>query len=510
VIVPVPDQIPPVEDLRAVHLVGIGGAALSGLARLMAARGIAVSGCDAHPSPVLDELRAAGIPCRVGHSPEHLAGVDTVVVSTAVPSDTLEVDHARRVGLRLWPRSAAVQSLLLGHRAIVVTGTHGKTTTTSMLVTALLACGADPSYAVGSPLRATGSNAAVGSNDLFVTEGDESDAAILVYTPYGAVVTNVDADHLDFFGTVEAYAEVFERFLARIDPRGFLVCGTDDPGGRRLAELSRRSGLRTVTVGTHPTAALRASDIEPHGPGSRCAVTLEGRLLGELTLGVPGPSYVFDALAALAAALELGHSADAVLRGLAGYRGSARRMEDKGTAAGVRVYDSYAHHPTEITADLRAARQLAGRGRVVVAFQPHLFSRTALFAAEMGAALAGADEVVVTDVYAARETPAPGVSGGLVADAVPLPDARVHYVPDLGDVASALTRLARPGDLVLTLGAGDVTTAGPRVLALLAAEQPASHPPTGEPNGPDADDRGADDSDADDPGTADPAAKEPV
>lgn len=468
-IVPVPEVIPPVEEVGPVHLVGIGGAALSGIARLMAARGVTVSGCDANDSPVLAELRGLGISCLVGHDAAHLPGVGTVVVSTAVSADNPEVVAARAEGLRLWPRSAAVQSLLLGHRAVVVTGTHGKTTTTSMLVAALLACGADPSYAVGSPLHSTGVNAGVGADDLFVTEGDESDAAILVYSPYGAVVTNVDADHLDYFGSREAYAGVFDSFLERVDAAGFLVCGVDDPGGRRLADLAAARGLRTITVGEHESATLRAVGVEPYLGGSRCEVHSEGLPLATMVLAVPGPSYVVDAIAALAAATELGYPRDGLLRGLAEYQGSSRRMEAKGAAGGVRVYDSYAHHPAEITADLRAARQLAGSGRLVVAFQPHLFSRTQLFSADMGSALGAADEVVVSDVYPARETPVPGITGELVARAVPLPAAAVHYVPRLDDVPEVLAGLAGPGDLVLTLGAGDITTVGPRVLGLLAA-----------------------------------------
>jgi UDP-N-acetylmuramate--alanine ligase len=468
VIIPAPDEVLAAEQLGIVHFVGIGGAALSGLARLMTARGIVVTGSDAHDSATLRSLRAEGIHCFVGHAADHIGDADTVVVSTAVPADNPEVVCALRSGLRVWPRSAAVQSLLLGRRAIVVTGTHGKTTTTSMLVTALLACGADPSYAVGSTLNTTGRNAATGQDDLFVVEGDESDAAILVYEPFGAVVTNVDVDHLDFFGTAEAYARVFDRFIERVERAGFVVCGVDDVGGRRLAATAAAQGLRTVTVGTDHVAALRAVDIRPTGTGSRCEVVRDAVALGTLALEVPGPAYVVDALAALAAGLELGYPFEGLARGLAGFRGTGRRMESKGSAAGVRLYDSYAHHPVEITSDLRAAREIAGGGRLVVCFQPHLYSRTRAFADAMGRALGAADRIVVMDVYPAREAPVPGVTGALVARAVPLPSSDVVFESDPQRVAERVVSMARPGDLVLTLGAGDVTELGPQILDLLS------------------------------------------
>lgn len=469
--VPVPQHIPPAEEIGAVHFIGIGGAALSGLARLMVARGVRVSGSDARDSPLLRSLERLGVACFVGHDESHVRGADTVVVSTAVRADNPEVQRAVEDGLRLWPRSAAVQSLLLGHRAVVVTGTHGKTTTTSMLVEALLACGADPSYAIGSTLMSSGLNAAAGTDAIFVAEGDESDAAILVYEPFGAVVTNVDVDHLDFFGSPEAYADVFDTFVRTIDPAGFLVCGVDDPGGRRLAEQSRILGFRLVTVGTSGGAMLRARAAGPAGGGSTCDVFRDDKPLGRLTLAVPGPGYVVDALAALAAGLELGYGFADLARGLESYGGSSRRMERKGTMAGIRVYDSYAHHPVEIRADLLAARALAGSGRVVVCFQPHLVSRTRLLGSQMGVELGAADVVVVMDVYAAREAPEPGVSGAMVAAAVPIAAGDVTFEPQPERVVSRLVEVARDGDLVLTLGAGDVTEIGPRLLSRLSAQQ---------------------------------------
>lgn len=474
-IIAVPHDIPPAEELGRVHFVGVGGAALSGLARIMAERGVAVSGSDAKDSPLLDALRALGVTCHVGHDARHVDGADTVVVSTAIHEDNPEVRRARELGARLWPRAAAVQSVLLGRQAVVVTGTHGKTTTSSMLATALLDCGADPSYALGSTLTASGLNAAAGTGPVFVAEGDESDGAILAYTPAGAVVTNIDADHLDHFGTEEAYAAVFDAFADRIAPGGFLVCCVDDAGAARLADRVAAAGrVRVVRVGQRADADLQARAIRVDGGGSVFEVWArqpggDVARLGAVRLAVPGATYVVDALAAAAAGLELGFDFGPLAEGLAAFAGTARRMERKGEAAGVTVYDSYAHHPTEIAADLQAARALAGGGRLVACFQPHLYSRTRIFGVAMGAALGAADEVVVLDVYPAREEPEPGVDGGLVAAAVPLASGRARFEPDPHRAARVIADLARPGDTVLTLGAGDdVTLVGPEVLALLA------------------------------------------
>jgi UDP-N-acetylmuramate--alanine ligase len=283
------------------------------------------------------------------------------------------------------------------------------------------------------------------------------------------VVTNVEADHLDNWGTEEAYHQAFRDFLARLDPDGFLVACVDDLGAAALAGEARSRGLRVLTVGESAEADLRASSLVFEGSTSSFDVAGPDGPLGRVTLQIPGRHYVLDALCALAAGLELGFAFDALAAGLSSYTGTRRRMERKGEVAGVRVYDSYAHHPKEIAGDLQAARALAGEGRLVVAYQPHLVSRTRLFGAQMGEALGAADEVVVLDVYLAREDPEPGVDGALVARHVPLPPDRVHVAPDRSAVPPLLVSLARPGDLVLTLGAGDVTELGPEVLRLLSA-----------------------------------------
>ncbi len=471
---PVPSDVPSAERLGRVHLVGIGGAGLSGIARIMLARGVPVSGSDAQTSESLEALGALGARVHVGHRADQVHGADTVVVSTAVREDNPEVVEARRLGLLLLPRSAALESVMQGRRVVAVAGTHGKTTTTSLLTVALQHCGADPSFAIGGEVTALGVNARHGSGELFVAEADESDGAFLVYTPHAALVTNVESDHLDNYGTEEAYRAAFTQFLDRVEDDGFLVACVDDPGAAALADQAEDRGLEVVRTGESPSASLRAADLSFMGSRSSCDVLADGRLLGRLELRIPGRHYVLDALVALAAGLRLGFGFDDLSRGLEAFTGTRRRMERKGEAGGVRVYDSYAHHPNEIAGDLQAARSLVGDGRVIVAFQPHLVSRTRMFGAAMGRALGAADEVVVMDVYLAREDPEPGVDGGLVAASVPLPSAAVRFEPSWDRTPAVLAGLARPGDLVLTLGAGDVTRLGPRVLALLG--DAAAHP----------------------------------
>ena len=461
--VPVPDRLLPASALGRVHFVGIGGAGLSGIARIMLRRGIAVSGSDQVDSPTLAALRALGAEVHLGHDAAQVHDVETVVVSTAVRDDNPEYVEAVRRGLRILPRSAALASVMAGKRTVAVAGTHGKTTTTSLLTVALQAAGLDPTYAIGGELAGTGTNADEGSGDLFVAEADESDGAFLVYSPYAAIVTNIDADHLDQWGTEEAYRAAFTAFVGRIDPTGFVVVWADSEATVSLADEARRADLRTITYGDRPGADWAATDVRTVAGMS--TFTVAGH--GEVTLQIPGLHYVQNALAALAVGTELGCSFDSLAAGLGSFTGTRRRMELKGEAGGVRVYDSYAHHPREIAGDLQAARALAGEGRVVVAFQPHLVSRTRIFGAQMGAALGAADEVVVLDVYLAREAADPEVTGRMVADAVPLASGQVAFVPAFDDVPAALAGRAGPGDLVLTLGAGDVTVVGPRVLELL-------------------------------------------
>ncbi|HEX3930639.1 MAG TPA: UDP-N-acetylmuramate--L-alanine ligase [Nocardioides sp.] len=465
--IPVPDVIPAAGELGRVHVVGIGGAGLSAIARIMRQQGVPVTGSDDHDTPFLPAVRELGIRVHASYAAAHVGDADTLVVTTAAHDDNPEVLEGRARGLRILPRSAGLKATMAGHEVVAVAGTHGKTTATSMLTMALRAAGADPTYAIGGLLAATGRNADAGTGSLFVAEADESDGAFLVYGPRAALVTNVDADHLDVWGTEAAYHAAFAGFVGTIDTGGVLVVCADDPGAAALADVARAQGLDVVTVGTGADAHWRITDLRAAGTAS--SFVLRGDLGAvPVRLGVPGRHYVLDAAGALALAMRLVDEPGLLAQGLGEFTGTGRRMERKGEAGGVRVYDSYAHHPVEIAGDLEAARAVAGQGRVVVAFQPHLVSRTRLLGTAMGRALGAADEVVVLDVYAAREDPDPEVTGRLVADAVPLPAERVHYVPHLAEVAAELVRLARPGDLVLTLGAGSVTSVGPDVVAQLS------------------------------------------
>lgn len=496
--------------LERVHMVGIGGAGMSGIARILLARGGQVSGSDAKESRGVLALRARGAQVRIGHDASALdliPGGPTVVVTThaAIPKDNPELVEAERRGIPVILRPTVLASLMEGHRTLLISGTHGKTSTTSMLVVALQHCGFDPSFAVGGELNEAGTNAHHGSGEVFVAEADESDGSLLQYTPDVVVVTNVEADHLDFFGSSEAYVQVFDDFTARIAAGGLLVACLDDPGSADLARRvveSRLPGVRVVGYGTAEGEG-RVDAFEPVDGVEVAArlLSFEARDVGgvlqfqladedsprTVRMAVPGRHMALNALAAILSAREAGAAVDEILEGIAGFGGVRRRFQFTGRERGVRVFDDYAHHPTEVRAVLGAAAELVDqaaqqradgepdapsrRGNVIVVFQPHLYSRTATFAQEFGAALDLADEVVVLDVYGAREEPLPGVSGALVAQAV---SRTVHYQPDLSKVARQVAGLSEPGDVVITMGAGDVTMLGNQILDALRSAH--NHP----------------------------------
>lgn len=481
------DSLP--SRLRRVHMVGIGGAGMSGVARILLARGGQVSGSDAKESRGVLALRARGARVQVGHSAEGLDLLDggpTVVVTThaAIPKDNPELVEARRRGIPIILRPEVLADLMVGYRTLLVTGTHGKTSTTSMAVVGLQQCGANPSFAVGGELNESGTNAFHGSGDVFVAEADESDGSLLQYSPDVVVVTNIEADHLDFFGTEEKYVAVFDAFTERIRPGGTLVACLDDPGSAALAQRTHEAlRARGVSVfgygeGTYahlaPDVTLIAQLLEykPRAEGGLARVRFsdEHRHVTEraLVLSVPGRHMALNAIAAIIAAVNVGLPTARVIEGVESFGGVHRRFQLRGTAGGVRVFDDYAHHPTEVRAVLVAAREMVAKqaepGRVLVVFQPHLYSRTREFAAEFGAALSLADRVLVMDVYGAREQPIPGVSGARIAEQV---TAEVRYLPDQGAVAPAVAELARGGDAVITMGAGDITMYVPAILTAL-------------------------------------------
>ncbi|MDQ6936634.1 MAG: UDP-N-acetylmuramate--L-alanine ligase [Actinomycetota bacterium] len=467
------DARPSLVELGRVHIVGIAGAGTSGLARLLLARGVSVSGSEARESDTVRALRALGATVHVGHSAEHLDGIDTVVYSTAIPPGHLELRAARARGLPVLRRASALAAALGDRRGIAIAGTHGKTTTTSLLTVAAQACGLDPSFAIGGNLYETGRNAHFGSGEWAVIEADESDGSFLLLEPEIAVVTNVEADHLENHGDLAGVRRAFEQFTHHIVDGGLLVACADDPGSAAIAQYGRERGLRVLTYGERATADVVVSDVVEGpsavtfgvtGPVERSAVTL-GALVGR--------HMALNGAAALTVAAELSLDLDRVAEVWRNFAGVQRRFELRGTADGVRVYDDYAHHPTEVAASLRAARAASGTGRLIAVFQPGTFSRTQTFAIEFGRALGLADVAVVMDIFPAREEPIPGVTGALIADAVPLAAENVIYEPSWGATAERIVAVARPGDLVMTMGIGDVHLICPDILRLLVSRAAA-------------------------------------
>jgi UDP-N-acetylmuramate--alanine ligase len=448
---------------RRVHVVGIGGSGMSGIATLLVGRGHVVTGSDLRESPVLERLRAQGIDARAGHAAANVpADVDAVVVSTAIPASNAEVVAATARGVPVLRRADALGALTATTRTIAVSGTHGKTTTTAMVALALRGAGWKPSFLVGGDLPALGFGAWHDEGDWLVVEADESDGTFTELAAEAVVVTNVEADHLDHHGSMEALERGFARFLAEAaGPR--LACA-DDAGAMRVA---RAAGVEVVTYGTDPAADHRIVERHPRPGGSDVVVELRDGTRVAMALSVPGLHNARNATAALAVAVELGVDATAAAEALGGFLGVARRFERRGDVDGVTLVDDYAHLPTELRAALATARE-GGWRRVVAVFQPHRYSRTEALWQDFGDAFDDADVVVLTDVYAAGEPPRPGVSGRLVLQAVldQRPHALVAYVSHRADLAAHVRGLARPGDVVLSLGAGDVTALADEWLAL--------------------------------------------
>lgn len=453
------------------HFIGIGGAGMSGIAKILAQRGAKVAGSDVKESATAESLRALGATVHIGHAAGHLADdASCVVVSSAIRADNPELLRANELSVPVVHRSDALASLMNGLRAIAVAGTHGKTTTTSMLAVALSSLGLAPSYAIGGDLEGPGTNATHGEGDIFVAEADESDRSFQKYDPEVAIVLNVELDHHANYASMDEIYDSFETFVGKVVPGGTLVISADQPGA---VELTRRvrdlSELKVVTYGSAENADVRVHKVTPRGLTSEVTVLLNGRFL-TFTVSVPGSHYAHNAVAALAAGVALGIPAHNLASAIGSYTGVKRRLQLKGEAAGVQVIDSYAHHPTEMTADLEAMRGAAAAdARILVVFQPHLFSRTQELGTEMGQALALADASVVLDIYPAREDAIPGITSALIIDAAKAAGAEVTAVHDQADVPAAVAGMAEPGDLVLTMGAGDVTDLGPRILDHLSS-----------------------------------------
>ena len=457
-------EVPDLKRIRSVHLIGIGGAGMSGLAWLLLARDVRVSGSDLKESPAVTQLRAAGAEIRIGHEAANVEAPDAVVVSTAIAGDNPEIRYARERGIAVLARAQVLAALMRGGRGVAVAGTHGKTTTTSMLAVILERAGADPTYVVGGDLNESGSNARSGRGDVFLAEADESDGSFLLLEPEIAIVTNVEEDHLDFFAD---RAEVEAAFAAFCGHAGLVIACADDPGVRRVV---RAAGVTPLWYGQDPGNEVRVSEIEASGGGSVARLTV-GDWEGQMEVPIPGRHHALNAAGAVAAAVRLGVTPDVAVEALRAFGGVRRRWEVQGVARGAQFVDDYAHHPTEIAATLAAANEV-GHARIIGVFQPHRYTRTARMWRGLGESLRGADVVVVTDVYGAGEEPVVGITGKLVVEALveASPGKRAIYLPRRLDLAPFLAREVRAGDLVLTLGAGDITMVARETLALLGAD----------------------------------------
>jgi UDP-N-acetylmuramate--alanine ligase len=451
-----------------VHFVGIGGAGMSAIASVLMARGYVISGSDLRESEITRRLRAAGAQIQIGHAAEHVQPDQVVVISRAVPEANVEIQMARRCGVQVLHRAEMLAGLMEGSRGIAVVGTHGKTTTTSMIARILERAGRDPTVLIGGEVDDFGGNARAGRGPDLVAEVDESDGSLLRVAPQIAVVTNVDAtDHLDFYGSVERVLETFRRFLDRLPEAGFAVICADAAVGRSLAEGLKGRG---VTYGLGPGATYTARISEMVGPRSVFALARGDAVLGQVTLGVPGSYNVQNALGAMATSLELGVPFDSAAASLASFHGVQRRFTVRGNVGGVLVVDDYAHNPTKVRALLEAARECWPQSRIIAIFQPHRYSRTQTVGPQFATAFDPADEVVMTEVYAADEAPIFGVDAGIIVRAV---GARrpVEFIADPAAVAPSLVERLRPGDLVLTIGAGDVYRIADAIVTRLRARE---------------------------------------
>ena len=456
------------EHVGTVHFVGIGGAGMSGIAHLFLAAGHRVTGSDIRETDTVRALRAEGVHVAIGHDAGNIEGADTLVVTGAIAEDNPEYLAARAAGIPVVHRARALAWLTRRRRLVSVAGAHGKTTSTGMIVTALRQLGADPSFVNGGVIRSIGLSAAPGAGELFVVEADESDGSFLLYESAVALITNVDADHLDFYGSETAFEEAFERFASAA--REFVVISSDDPGAVKTA--ARLPGKTVLTFGVHPDADIRLHSVLP---GETISFTL--RYLGRdytTTLAVPGMHNAIDAAGAFGVLVGLGFDPQRALDAIATFVGAERRFQLRGEVRGVRVYDDFAHHPTEINAALTGARDVLGAGRLIPIFQPHLYSRTRQMAGQFAEVFERlADHTIVVPVYGARQDPEPGVTGALITERFTDP-ARARYFDDWEAAAGYAASLARDGDILMPMGGGDIYLIIPELLRRLEVAGPVS------------------------------------
>ena len=450
-----------------IHFIGVGGSGMSGIARIMLAKGFTVSGSDKNDSPLLTSLKALGARIEVGHKEENLGDAELVIISAAIREDNPELALAREKMIPVAARAQALAWLMSESTSIAVAGTHGKTTTTAMLAVALQAAGADPSFAVGGTINTAGTNAHSGSGSIFIAEADESDGSFLAYKPSGAIITNVELDHVDHFADVEAVFKVFEQFISSIQANGFLVACGDDPGVKQLLTRITRKDLKILLYGKGENNDFQIQRIQLNPLSSLASISSTGRKVGELNLSVVGEHNLLNALAAFTAASALNMAEDKLFTGLKSFTGTRRRFELKGEVSGIKVIDDYGHHPTEIIATLTAAKNLAQSARVLVIFQPHRYSRTAAFFEQFSKALSNADFTFLLEVYAASEKAIPGVSSLMIARN--MDQSKVKFEPSMLEVVSEVTKMAKSGDVIITLGAGDISSLGEPILQSLAS-----------------------------------------
>ena len=449
-----------------IHFIGVGGAGMSGIARIMLAKGFSISGSDKSESAMLTSLKALGAEIFIGHASQNLGDAQMVIISSAINESNAELLAAKAKGLPIIARATALAWLMSESTSVAIAGTHGKTTTTAMLTVALQSAGLDPSFAIGGTINTAGTNAHSGTGTIFVAEADESDGSFLAYKPTGAIITNIELDHVDHFPNEDAVFAVFEQFASSIKQGGFLVACGDDAGVNNLLKRIQRTDLQIYLYGKGTSNDFRIDKIHLAPKGSSSVVSSTGRKVGELNLAVAGEHNLLNGLAAFAAASALGAAETKVLDGLSSFTGTKRRFELKGEVGGVKVIDDYGHHPTEVNVTLTTAKNLAQAGRVIVIFQPHRYSRTAAFATQFSTSLALADFTYLLEVYAASEKPLPGVSSLLIAKA--MNPQQVKFEPSMIEVVNEVVAMAKSGDVILTLGAGDVSSLGEPILQALA------------------------------------------
>ena len=452
-----------------IHFIGIGGAGMSGIARIMLAKSIEVSGSDKNESQMTLALKALGAKVQIGHDAKNIDGADLVVVSAAISKNNPEYAAAVAAGLPIAARATALSWLLSDSKSVAVAGTHGKTTTTAMLTVALQAAGVDPSFAIGGTINSAGTNAHSGSGDIFVVEADESDGSFLAYQPLGAIITNIELDHVDHFTSEDQLFKTFADFVGSIKPGGFLVACGDDSGVKKLIKMNANQNIKIITYGQGPDNDYQISRINLAPQSSTAQITINGRKAGELSLVVPGLHNILNALAAFAAGCALQVNELKLIQGLSSFTGTKRRFELKGEVNGVKVIDDYGHHPTEIEVTLTAAKNLAGSGRVLTVFQPHRYSRTSAFTKEFAQSLALSDFVYLLEIYAASEKPMEGVSSLLISKL--MPPEKVKFEPSMLQVVADVAKAAKSGDVIITLGAGDVSSLSAPILDALMANE---------------------------------------